>query len=58
MERLNALKSEKVLETPCVGRDLGAKAERTLMQLGTGRDGVRTLDTLCLKGSTIEHVFH
>lgn len=58
VERLNALKSDKVLETPCVGKDLGAPADRTVMQLGPAKDGARPLETLCLRGSTIEHVFH
>ncbi len=57
VERLAAQKAEKALEVPCRGRDLGAKSEHTMIQLGTPKDGVRQLEKLYLRGSTIEHVF-
>ena len=57
VERLAVQKSDKALEVPCLGRDMGAKAENTVLQLGSEKDGVRTLDKLYLRGSTIEHVF-
>lgn len=58
VERLNVQKSQKALEVPCLGRDVGAKAENTVIQLGTEKDGVRTLEKLYLRGSNIEHVFN
>lgn len=58
VERLAVQKSEKALEVPCLGRDVGAKAEHTVIQLGPEKDGVRTLDKLYLRGSNIEHVFN
>ena len=58
VERLNVQKPEKALEVPCLGRDVGAKAENTVIQLGTEKDGVRTLEKLYLRGSNIEHVFN
>ncbi|HKW00787.1 MAG TPA: hypothetical protein VJN96_13260 [Vicinamibacterales bacterium] len=57
VERLAVQKSDKALEVPCLGKDLGAKADHTLMQLGEPKDGVRSLDKLYLRGSSIEHVF-
>jgi len=57
VERLAVQKSDKALEVPCLGRDLGAKSEHTVVQLGSEKDGTRTLDKLYLRGSTIEHVF-
>lgn len=57
VERLAVQKSEKALEMPCLGKDTGAKAEQTIIQLGPVTDGVRPLDKLYLRGSTIEHVF-
>ena len=58
VERLAVQKSEKALEVPCLGRDVGANAENTVIQLGTEKDGVRTLEKLYLRGSNIEHVFN
>jgi len=58
VERQAVLKSQKALEVPCLGRDLGAKADHTIIELGALRDGVRPLDKLYLRGSSIEHVFH
>jgi hypothetical protein len=58
VERLAVQKSEKALEVPCLGKDLGAKADHTIIQLGAAKDGVRPLDKLYLRGSSIEHVFH
>ena len=58
VERLAVQKPQKALEVPCLGRDVGAKAENTVIQLGTEKDGVRTLEKLYLRGSNIEHVFN
>jgi hypothetical protein len=58
VERLAVQKSEKALEVPCLGKDLGTKAEHTIIELGAPKDGVRLLDKLYLRGSSIEHVFH
>ena len=58
VERLAVQKSEKALEVPCLGQDRGAKAEHTIIELGPQKDGVRSLDKLYLRGSSIEHVFH
>jgi hypothetical protein len=57
VERQAVLKSQKALEVPCLGQDLRTKAENTVMELGSPKDGVRSLDKLYLKGSSIEHVF-
>jgi hypothetical protein len=58
VERQAVLKSHKALEVPCLGKDLGAKADHTVVELGALKDGVRPLDKLYLRGSNIEHVFH
>jgi len=58
VERLAVQKSEKALEVPCLGKEVGAKAEHTVIELGPARDGVRSLDKLYLRGSNIEHVFN
>jgi len=58
VERLAVQKSEKALEVPCLGKDVGAKAEHTVIELGPAKDGVRQLDKLYLRGSNIEHVFN
>ena len=58
VEQLMVQKSVKALEVPCLGRDVGAKAESTVLQLGPEKDGVRTLEKLYLRGSNIEHVFN
>lgn len=47
----------KVLEAPCKGKELKSAAESTLVQTNVDKSGVRYLETLLLKGSTIEHVF-
>lgn len=47
----------KVLETPCQGKELPAKRERTELSLPKGTDGVTVLEKLYLRGSNIEHVF-
>ena len=58
VERLAVQKSEKALEVKCLGREMTTKADQTVVTLGVGKDGVRTLDRLYLRGSNIEHVFN
>jgi len=48
----------KVLEVPCLGKELPSKAERTEISVPSNKDGVPTLEKLKLRGSNVEHVFH
>jgi hypothetical protein len=49
---------QKIASFKCQGKDLGKKADET--QFGTATDAkhVRFLETLTLRGSTIEHTFN
>ena len=47
----------KVLEMPCLGKELPAKAERTQLSVPENKDGVTVLEKLVLRGSNVEHVF-
>ena len=47
----------KMLEVPCLGKELPAKAERTQLSLPQNKDGVTVLEKLVLRGSNVEHVF-
>ena len=48
--------NKKILEVPCKGKQLPAAAEYTVVQT-VDKAGVRELDTLILKGSSVEHTF-
>jgi len=47
----------KVLEVPCLGKELPAKADRTELSLPENKDGVPVLAKLVLRGSNVEHSF-
>jgi len=47
-----------MVEAKCKGRDLGRKSDETTMSTKIDPAGVRYLDTLQLRGSTIEHTFN
>jgi len=47
----------KMLQVPCLGRELPAKADRTQLSLPENKDGVAVLEKLVLRGSNVEHVF-
>lgn len=47
-----------MVEAKCKGRDLGRKADDTAMSTKVDAAGVRSLETLQLHGSTIEHTFN
>jgi hypothetical protein len=48
----------KVLEVPCQGTDLGTARPRTELAMVPNKEGVKVLEKLILRGSSIEHVFH
>ncbi len=47
----------KKLEIPCKGSELKAKSAATEVYTVTAPDGMRVVEKLYLRGSTIEHVF-
>ena len=57
LTRVQVLGNTKALEVPCRGKELKEKAAQSSWSIATDKDGVKYLDTLCLKGSTIEHTF-
>jgi hypothetical protein len=57
LTRQNVIKANKALEVECKGRELGEASKNTQVETAVGADGVRYLDKLYLKGSTVEHVF-
>ena len=57
LTRQNVISGNKALEVECKGRELGAPSKDTQVETKVGPDGVRYLDKLYLRGSTVEHVF-
>lgn len=55
--RQQVIGGKKALEVECKGRDVGAPRMDTQVETVVGPDGVRQLDKLYLRGSTVEHVF-
>lgn len=55
--RLQLIGANKALEVECKGRELGEARKDTQVETVVGADGVRYLDKLYLRGSTVEHVF-
>jgi hypothetical protein len=51
------ISTTKVLEVPCLGKELPAKSERTELSVPENKDGVPVLQKLILRGSNVEHVF-
>jgi hypothetical protein len=49
---------KKMIETKCKGKDLDKKADETIALTNIDRTGVRYLDKLKLRGSTVEHTFN
>lgn len=49
---------QKVLAVKCQGKDIGKKSEDTRVGTNVDAKKVRFLETLQLKGSTIEHTFN
>jgi hypothetical protein len=49
--------NKAALEVECKGRELGTARKDTQVETVVGADGVRYLDKLYLRGSTVEHVF-
>lgn len=47
----------KRFQVPCKGEELDTKANATKVMTNLDKNGVRYLDKLLIKGSTVEHVF-
>ena len=47
----------KRYQVPCKGKELDTKADATKVMTNLDKNGVRYLDKLLIKGSTVEHVF-
>ena len=47
----------KVLELPCLGKELPDKSDSTRLSVPENKDGVPVLEKLQLRGSNVEHVF-
>ena len=51
------LETGKRYQVPCEGKELEKKADATKVMTNLDKNGVRYLDKLLIKGSTVEHVF-
>ena len=53
----NLSKGEEVLAVPCKGKEMAKKAQDTEVHTSLNKDGVRIVDKILLRGSTVEHTF-
>ena len=51
------IETGKRYQVPCKGKELDTKADATKVMTNLDKSGVRYLDKLLIKGSTVEHVF-
>ena len=53
----NVSNGEEALAVPCKGKEMAKKAENTEVHTSMNKDGVRVVDKILLRGSTVEHTF-
>lgn len=55
--RVDEGKDVKVLQVPCNGKELSKPADQTSVETSVDASGVRFIEKMLLRGSTIEHTF-